>query len=63
MYFEHQENHFCDENTFGCFRCGDLYKTSQFYQENPDAIQLQIATDDFEVCNALGSKSNALGTK
>lgn len=58
MYFQHQEDHHCDSNTFGYFRCGDLFKKSRFFQENPDAIQLQIATDDFEICNALGSKSN-----
>lgn len=58
IYFEHQESHHCDENIYGCFRCGDLFKNSRFFQENPKAIQLEIATDDFEVCNALGSKSN-----
>lgn len=58
IYFEYQKDHSCDENFFGCFRCGDLFKNSTFFRENPDAIQLQIATDDFEICNALGSKSN-----
>lgn len=57
IYFD-QENHLCDENTFSCFRCGDLYKNSRFFQENPNAIQLEIGTDDFEICNALCSKSN-----
>lgn len=33
-------------------------KIADFSKENPDAIQLQIATDDFELCNALGSRSN-----
>lgn len=58
IYFQHQESHHCDENTYGCFRCGDLFKNSRFFRENPNAIQLEIATDDFEICNALGSKSN-----
>lgn len=58
IYFQHQEFHDCDENIYGCFRCGDLFKNSRFFQENPKAIQLEIATDDFEPCNALGSKSN-----
>lgn len=58
IYFQYQENHLCDENTFSCFRCGELYKNSRFFQENPNAIQLEIGTDDFEICNALGSKSN-----
>lgn len=58
IYFQHQESHDCDANIYGCFRCGDLFKNSRFFQENPKAIQLEIATDDFEVCNAIGSKSN-----
>lgn len=56
-YFKNQE-YKCDENTIGCFRCGDLYKKSEFFQRNPNAIQLQISTDDFELCNPIGSKGN-----
>lgn len=58
MYVKYQEDHRCDSNTFGCFRCGDLFKQSPFFQENPYAIQFQFATDDLEICTALGSKSN-----
>lgn len=39
-YFNHQMDHLCDSDNFGCFRCGDLFKKSQFFQENPDAIQI-----------------------
>lgn len=57
-YFQHQESHCCDENIFGCFRCGNVFQNSVFFQNNPNAIQIEIATDDVEICNALGSKSN-----
>lgn len=59
IYFRHQEQHTCDANTsFGCFRCGKIYKNSKFFQENPNALQLQFATDEFDPCDSLGSKSN-----
>lgn len=58
IYFESQQQHECDANFYGCFRCGDFYKESNFFQRNRNAIQLQISTDDFELCNPVGSKSN-----
>jgi len=35
---------------------GDVYKTNSFFQNNSNAIQLQLFFDEFEVCNPLGSK-------
>lgn len=57
-YFQYQTGHSCDRNSIQCFRCGQLYAESEFFQRNPSAIQLQISTDDFEICNPLSSKSN-----
>jgi len=36
---------------------GDVYKTNSFFQNNSNAIQLQLFFDEFEVCNPLGSKT------
>lgn len=35
------------------FRSGSIFKSNEFFKANPNCIQLQIATDDFEVCNPL----------
>lgn len=35
---------------------GDTFNTNVFFQENSNAIQVQLYYDEFEVCNPLGSK-------
>lgn len=47
-----------DKYTYSSFRCGTSYRKNSFFQENPDALQLQISADEFEICNPLQSKSN-----
>lgn len=39
------------------FSSGSIFKTNDLFQTHPNSLQIQIATDDFEVCNPLGSKS------
>lgn len=34
---------------------GDCYKNSEFYRNNPTALQIILYQDSFEVCNPLGS--------
>lgn len=58
MYFKHQTDHICQENVFENYCCGQNFKTEEFFQLNPNAIQLQLAIDDVEICDPLGSKSN-----
>lgn len=58
MYFQYQASHTCIEGIYERFCCGKLFQSSEFFQQNPTAIQLQLSTDDFEICNPLGSKSN-----
>lgn len=60
MYFEHNlgtNRHRCQEGAYKYFCCGDLFKKSELFLDQPHALQLQIATDDFEICDPLGSKS------
>lgn len=57
-YFEYQANHKCIENSFENFCCGQVFKSQEFFRLNPDAIQLQLAIDDVEICDPLSSKSN-----
>lgn len=39
------------------FCSGSIFETNELFKAHPDSLQIEIATDDFEVCDALGSKS------
>lgn len=58
MYFKFQAEHQCKEGVYSHFCCGSLYKSKDFFRMNPTAIQLELAIDDFEICDPLSSKSN-----
>lgn len=58
-FFETSEagKHQCVDGVYIDFCCGSVFKNSDFYQNNRFCLQIQIATDDFEICNPLQSKS------
>lgn len=58
MYFEYnlKEKHSCVEGEYKNFCCGSAYKNNRFFQENPHAIQIQISSDEAELCKPLQSK-------
>lgn len=60
LYFEynHGRDHVCQPGTYKDFCCGDNFKKIELFQRFPHSLQLQIASDDFEICNALSSKAN-----
>lgn len=39
------------------FCCGTTYKKSKFFEENPLGLQIQISSNDFEICSPLQSKA------
>lgn len=55
-YFDSCDNNMQAPGVYTNFRSGSIFNSSEFFMSNPNAIQLQLATDDFEVCNPLGSK-------
>lgn len=59
-FFEHNREKCSVKHAgrFVDFCCGELYKKCELYQNNRYTIQIQIAYDDFEPCNALSSKAN-----
>lgn len=58
LYFEfNSEKHTCVEGQFKHFCCGEVYRNNELFQSYPNAIQIEIYTDDFELCNPLQSKS------
>lgn len=63
QYFEHnsvnQSKHTCVDGVYERFCCGKKYKNTELFQTNKDSLQIQIATDDFEPCNPLQSKSGS----
>lgn len=40
-------SHTCVDGTYEKFCCGEIFKNSEFFQENPNAIRIQIYYDDF----------------
>lgn len=53
-YFKNE--HVCRNDYFQKYCCGQNFKSNNLYLKHPDALQLQIYYDDFELCNPLGSK-------
>lgn len=61
MYFDFNigaNRHQCHDGQFKSFCCGEIFKNSCFFQRNPEAIQIQLAWDDFEICSPLKTKAN-----
>lgn len=60
LYFAHNNgnDHVCQPGRYEYFCCGSIYKNSKLFQCHPNSMQLQIASDDFEICNPLSSKAN-----
>lgn len=56
-YFKNNENRVCRSDAYEDFCCGSIFKNSTLFNDNPDAIQIQLAVDDFEVCCGLKSKA------
>lgn len=59
IYMEHnlEKDHVCQDNLYIRFCCGSSYKSNEFFEMNPLAIQTQLYTDDFEPCDALKSRA------
>lgn len=51
-----KDRHVCISETYKDFCCGKVFAQNEFFTLHPTAIRIQIANDDFETGNALGSK-------
>lgn len=56
MNFNMNRNHNCRDGIYHDFCCGLVFKSSEFFKQNPFAIQIRLFTDDFEPCDPLKSK-------
>lgn len=50
-------DHSCSPGVIERFCCGEIYKRSDLFQQQPKAIQLLLSIDEFEPCSALKTKS------
>lgn len=60
MYFQQytsEDRHTCLDGIYKHFCCGSRYKNCELFESQPHALQFHIATDDYDNCVALGSKS------
>lgn len=57
LYFKfNSQKHKCVDGVYKSFCCGSTYKKCAIYRDN-FTIQLQLGTDDFDVCDAVKSKN------
>lgn len=56
-----QPDHICEEGVYRKFCCGAVYKNNTFFQENPNAIRIQIYYDDFKLTNSQNPNSIKIG--
>lgn len=56
-FLNKEKDHRCTDGVYVDFCCGSRYKNTEFYKKHEYCLQIQIATDDFEVCNPLQSKA------
>ena len=50
-------SHSLSGNKLGDFCDGELFLSSQLFQEHPCALQIQLYYDEVEVCNPIGTKT------
>lgn len=51
--------HKCADDVYERFCCGSMYANSTFFQADKNRLVIQIATDEFEPCEALQSKAGS----
>lgn len=56
-YFEYNKNHKCKDGVYERYCCGDNFKKNNLFQSNPNAIQIQIFFDDFQLTAPLKTKT------
>lgn len=50
-------NHDCESGQYIDFCCGSVFAANKLFKENKMSLQIDIFSDDFEICNPLGSKA------
>lgn len=56
-YFEYNSQSNQNMDVYSTFSSGKIFQNNELFRAHPNSLQIQIATDDFEVANPLGSKA------
>lgn len=61
-YFEYnaiesQKKHTCSSGVYKDICCGSSYQKNELFSSDPTSVKIMLSSDDFEVCNPIGSKS------
>lgn len=63
-YFKHNmgkeglDAHICESNVYRNFCCGRVFKNTELFRLHPESLQIQIASDDFNITNPLQSHAS-----
>lgn len=49
--------HICEPGVYRGVCCGSTYQGNTFFKDNPLSMEIMLAGDDVEICNAIGSKA------
>lgn len=49
-----RNGHICKDGEFIDFCCGNVFKRNELFQMQRYCLQIEIFSDDFEVCNPIG---------
>lgn len=45
------------DGVYSRYSCGSRFKSSELFSKYPMSLQIELATDDIDVCNAIGSEA------
>lgn len=51
-------DHVCTEGEYRNICCGKSFRNNALFSNEPTSIKIMLASDDFGICNPLGSKAN-----
>lgn len=57
LLYNEQQAKLVSNNVYSSFSSGRNFKSNQLFTKHPDSLQIEIGQDDFEPCNALGSRA------
>lgn len=55
--YNEQQAKLVSNDVFTSFSSGRNFKSNELFSNHPNSLQIEIAQDDFEPCNALGSRA------
>lgn len=57
FFFNEQRAKLVSTDVYTSFSSGHNFKTNELFASHPNSLQIEIGQDDFEPCNALGSRA------